>query len=87
MSYINGKNILPEKVLAEIQKYFGGGLIYIPLPESEKCKWGTRTKIKEELHERNEEIRQKKNTGTSIHELMEEYHLSFDTIKKIIYKH
>jgi Mor family transcriptional regulator len=85
MSYINGKEILPDHVLEEIQKYFGGGLIYIPLPKESRCKWGSRTTIRKELQIRNEEIRRKKAEGSSIQELMEEYHLSYDTIKRIIY--
>lgn len=87
MSYVNGKEILPDNILSEIQKYFGGGLIYIPLPENERCKWGSRTNTKTELHKRNQEIRQKKDMGLTIQEIMEEYHLSYDTIKRIIYKH
>lgn len=87
MSYVNGKEVLPEDILSEIQKYFGGGLIYIPSPEGERCKWGSRTHTKMELHKRNQEICQKKDKGLSIYELMEEYHLSYDTIKRIIYKH
>ena len=86
MAYVNGKEVLPDKILSEIQKYYGGGLIYIPLPEDKKCKWGSRTSTKKELHKRNHEIRYKKNKGLSIQELMEEYHLSYDTIKRIIYK-
>ncbi len=86
MSYVNGKEVLPEDILSEIQKYFGGGLIYIPLPEGERCKWGSRTNIKKELHKRNQEIINRKRTGLSIVELMEEYHLSYDTIKRIVYK-
>lgn len=43
MSYVNGKEVLPDNILSEVQKYFGGGLIYIPLPENERCKWGSRT--------------------------------------------
>lgn len=86
MSYVNGKKVLPESVLSEIQKYFAGGLIYIPLLEEERRKWGSKTGIKAELHQRNQEILQKKNKGLSIQKLMDEYHLSYDTIKKIIYK-
>lgn len=85
MSYINGKEVLPGHVLEEIQKYFGGGLIYIPLPKEKRCQWGSRTTIKAELQSRNEEIRIRKQQGASIQELMEEFHLSYDSIKRIIY--
>lgn len=87
MSYVNGKKVLPEHVLIEIQKYYGGGLIYIPLPEEDRCKWGSKTNTKAELHQRNQEIRHLKANGSSIQDLMEKYHLSYDTIKKILYRH
>ncbi len=87
MAYANGKEVLPEHILSEVQKYFGGGLIYIPHPENIRCKWGSRTNTKAELRIRNQEIRHKKTIGYSVEELMEEYHLSFDTIKRILYKH
>lgn len=87
MSYVNGKEVLPENLLSEIQKYVVGGLIYIPSPEDERLKWGSRTNTKKELHKRNLEIRYKKDLGLSIQELMLEYHLSYETIKRILYKH
>ena len=86
MSYVNGKEVLPDHILAEIQQYYSGGLIYIPSKGEERCKWGTKTATKRQLEKRNQEIRAKKNNGASIWELMEEYHLAYDTIKKIIYK-
>lgn len=85
MSYINGKEVLPEAVLREIQKYYGGGLLYIPLPKEKRCEWGSRTAIKTELQQRNETIRQRRGEGLTIKELMEEFHLSYDSIKRIIY--
>lgn len=87
MSYANGKEVLPEHILSEVQKYFGGGLIYIPHRENVRCKWGSRTNTKAVLQLRNQEIRNKKSTGYSIEELMIEYHLSYDTIKRILYTH
>ena len=86
MSYANGKEVLPEFVLAEIQKYFSGGLIYIPQTGEKRLDWGARTATKQELRKRNLEICRKKSEGSSIQELMEEYHLAYDTIKRIIYK-
>lgn len=86
MSYVNGKDVLPNHILSEIQKYYGGGLIYIPLPENKRCEWGSRTTTRKELYKRNQEIRNKKSMGLTIQALMEEYHLSYDSIKRIIYK-
>lgn len=86
MSYVNGKEVLPAHVLSEIRKYYSGGLIYIPLQEEKRCKWGTGTETKRELEKRNQEICDRKREGSSIQELMEEYHLAYDTIKGIIYR-
>lgn len=86
MSYVNGKEVLPEHILNEIQEYYSGGLIYIPSKGEERCKWGSKTTTKLQLELRNREIRRRKEHGASIRELMEEYHLAYDTIKKIIYK-
>ncbi len=85
MSYVNGKEILPDSILSEIHKYYSGGLIYIPLQGKERCKWGARTSTKKHLEKRNQEICDRKKNGLTIEELMEEYHLAYDTIKKIIY--
>lgn len=45
----NGKDILPETDLAEIQKHFAGELIYIPKTDEQRCSWGTSTTTKREL--------------------------------------
>ncbi len=84
MSYVNGEEILPDELLCEIRKYYRGGLIYIP-PQEKRNQWGTKTPTKKLLEKRNQEICQKKNNGSTIKELMEEYHLAYDTIKKIVY--
>lgn len=81
MSYVNGKEILPDCILSEIQKYYSGGLIYIPLQEK-RSKWGTNTSTKKQLEKRNREICHKKDNGATIKDLMDEYHLAYDTIKK-----
>ncbi|MBE6024870.1 MAG: hypothetical protein E7231_17100 [Cellulosilyticum sp.] len=86
MAYMNGKEVLPMELLQEVQKYFKGGIIYIPDIEGERRKWGSKTNTRTLLRERNAEIKAKKKNGSSISELMEEYHLSYDSIKKIVYR-
>ena len=39
MQYKNGKDIFPERLLKQIQKYVSGELIYIPSMEKKKD-WG-----------------------------------------------
>ena len=85
MAYINGKEVLPEELLKEIQKQFKGGIIYIPDTDETRKPGGSNTETKRILDKRNFEIRTKKLSGVSIKELMEEYHLSYDSIKKILY--
>ena len=40
MKYENGKDIFPERLLKQIQKYVSGKLVYIPSPEEKKKDWG-----------------------------------------------
>ena len=86
MAYINGKEVLPMELLQEVQKYFKGGVIYIPDIDGNRRQWGTKTNTRMMLRARNAEIKAKKKNGSSITELMEEYHLSYDSIKKIVYR-
>lgn len=85
MKYVNGNVIFPEKLLEEIQKYIQGGLVYIPQIEGSRKQWGVRSGQRETLVRRNHEIREKFQLGMSIDQLTLRYHLSHDTIKKIIY--
>lgn len=87
LAYINAKDVLPAELVIELQKYCKGDLIYIPLAEDEYHEWGSNTSTRTLLNERNEAIREKKAAGCSIAELMEEYHLSYDTIKRVLYRH
>ena len=85
MSYVNAKDVFPEELVKEMRKYFNSGLIYIPLSVHEYKEWGSNTKTKDILKKRNKEIKMKKLQGYSINNLVEEYHLSVDTIKGILY--
>ncbi|MDD6795048.1 MAG: CD3324 family protein [Clostridiaceae bacterium] len=85
MAYINAKEVLPKELLKEVQKYFYGGTMYVPDSSSVRKEWGSNTNTKSILKKRNNEIKMKKHKGASIYELMEEYNLSYDSIKKIIY--
>ena len=83
MQYRNAKEVLPEELLQMLQKYAEGSLIYIPRTDPVKSDRRRDERIR--LKQRNEEIRQKKKNGSSIEELMKEYYLSYDTIKRIVY--
>ena len=84
MNYENGEDVFPELLLRQIQKYVSGKLVYIPMGERKKA-WGEATGYKMYLYERNKNIRTCFKNGDSIAVLSEEYFLSDETIKKIIY--
>ncbi len=85
MRYRNASDIFPDRLLKEIQKYSTGELIYIP-ERSEKKQWGERSGARDYYVRRNAEIRRKYREGKSILELAEEYGLSRDTIRRILYR-
>jgi len=83
MKYENGKDIFPERLLKQIQKYAAGKLVYIPSPE--KRDWGESTGYRKYLLKRNHDIRLKFRNGVTIEQLADEYSLSYETIRKIVY--
>ena len=85
MKYRNASEVLPDALLREIQKYSSGELLYIPGDTSRK-KWGQETGARQFYKERNEEIRRKYYHKVSITQLADEYGLSYETIRKIVYK-
>lgn len=86
MKYINAKNVLPPELLKEIQEYTEGSLIYIPNKEGNKACWGSVSGSSEQLKCRNIEILDRYENGISIDKIADEFCLSYESIKKIIYK-
>jgi Mor family transcriptional regulator len=86
MSYKNGRDILPASLLQELQKYIQGEIIYIPKKESKRAGWGEANGTKLWIETRNREIFRMYKNGSTIMELIERYHLSEDSIRKIIVK-
>lgn len=84
---MNANKVLPEKLIMEIQKYVQGETLYIPKQEAEYQKWGTSSGGRQLLDHRNAAIRKSFSNGCSIQQLAEEYYLSTETIKKIVYSH
>lgn len=85
MRYLNASDILPDKLLREIQKYTDGGAVYIP-KKNERKKWGEGSGARNFYEQRNEKIRAKFTANISIEELAKEYCLAVETIRKIVYK-
>ena len=84
MKYENAKDILPEKLLEEVQKYVEGKVIYIPRTEKGKG-WGEASGYRDKLNKRNAMICSRYSAGKSIMEIAEEFFLSPETIKKLVY--
>lgn len=82
MKYVNAKVILPDSLVVEIQKYIEGGYLYIP------CRLQSRRKGRKPsdyIRHRNEDICKKYKEGYKIKDLSEDFYLSIDSIKKIVY--
>ncbi len=84
MKYENAKDVLPPELIAQIQKYAAGKLLYIPRKEEPKA-WGSLSGSRQKLLKRNQRIYNEYRSGKGVGELAEEYFLSVDSIKKIIY--
>ncbi|MCL2361615.1 MAG: CD3324 family protein [Defluviitaleaceae bacterium] len=84
MKYKNASDVLPENLLKEVQKYAAGETLYFP-KNSQRLKWGEKTGARVFFAERNNEIRQKYLQKMSIEHLADEYCLSIDTIRKIVF--
>jgi DNA-binding NarL/FixJ family response regulator len=84
LSYKKGVEVLPAHLLKEIQKYVDGSFIYIP-KISKKAGWGCLSGARKSLAERNNKILELFQEGLSIGKLAEDFYLSEETIKKIVY--
>ena len=85
MCYKNGKDILPEELLKELQKYIQGETIYIPKTEDRKA-WGENNGTRIAIKERNLEIYKLYKKGIKIMEISDIFNLSDDSIRKIVFK-
>ena len=86
MKYRNASEILPDGLLKELQKYASGEIVYVPSGNTRK-KWGSDTGARYYYESRNSEIRYKYfHLKASLDSLCEEYNLSDETVRKILYK-
>jgi len=77
MSYLNGKDIFPQELLEQIQRYVQGANVYIP-------RSGKKIQKRDALKERNAEICRRYASGQPVRRLAEEYYLSTQAIYKIL---
>lgn len=85
MCYKNGKDVLPAKLLKELQKYIQGEILYIPKEGNVRKAWGENNGTRTLIRERNMEIYKFYKNGDTITLLSESYNLSEDSIRKIIF--
>ncbi|MDF2925931.1 MAG: hypothetical protein K0R57_4845 [Paenibacillaceae bacterium] len=86
MSYKNGRDVLPPSLLKQLQDYIQGEIIYIPKKEQKRAGWGENNGTRVIIEQRNKEIYGLYKSGSTIFELIQIYHLSEDSIRKIIVK-
>lgn len=82
-AYKNAKDVLPDDLLEAVQRYLQGETLYIPVKGSRRP-WGERTGAKKDLAERNKAIRNLYQEGRSLEELASTFHLSVETVHKIV---
>lgn len=84
MKYVSGRDVFPEKLLRQVQKYAAGQLVYIPVGEG-KRPWGETSGYRRYLAERNLEMQAKFQAGAEIEQLADAYCLSVESVKRIVY--
>jgi len=85
MNYRRASEILPEELLKEVQKFAEGEIIYIP-KSKERKKWGENSGARSFYQKRNDEIREKYLLKVPIQRIADEYYLSEDMIRKILFR-
>lgn len=84
MGYRKAAEILPEDIIELIQQYVDGEMIYIPRKENHRQEWGSNTRTKQELEERNRQIFQAYCGGMKANVLADRFFLSEKSIQRII---
>ena len=85
MPYTNAEEVLPPDLLNEVQKYVQGEQIYVPRSGDTRLGWGVKNGTRHMLEKRNSRIKELKHSGWSILNLADEFNLSPDSIRKILY--
>ncbi|SDR96934.1 hypothetical protein SAMN05444162_0451 [Paenibacillaceae bacterium GAS479] len=86
MNYKNGKDVLPPSLLKELQQYINGELIYIPKQQERRAAWGELSGSRKLIQRRNEDIYRNYLKGLSLAELESKFHLSIESLRKIVVK-
>ncbi len=85
MKYKNASDILLDELLRELQKYISGEALYVPSDKKRK-EWGDGSGARAFYKQLNVEIQYEFFHNVSIEQLANEYCLTTDTIRRIVYK-
>lgn len=86
MGYIRAEEILPAEIIEQIQQYVDGTNIYIPRRAAHRQEWGAKTRIRQELLERDMKIYEDWLSGVNVLALADKYFLSEKSIWRILKK-
>lgn len=86
MKYLNAQVILPDALVKELQTYVQGEYIYVPVEQKQRKRWGEVSGYRQELEQRNQQIKEDYLNGISMEYLSEKYRLSVYAVRKIIYQ-
>ena len=64
MKYINAKDLLPDALVKELQRYMQGGYLYIPADQAQKKRWGEASGYRQELPQNRRGISKRKLYGS-----------------------
>ena len=84
MGYKKAMCVLPNDLLAAVQKYVDGEYIYIPRKAGNKRQWGENKNSRCQLDQRNSAIFEQYQCGICVEALARQYYLSPKTIYKIL---
>ena len=84
MSYIRAENVLPPEILALVQNYVDGKMLYVPKRQSTRNNWGSVSGTKDYYARRNTRICAEANQGARVCELADKYSLTQKSIQRIL---
>lgn len=84
MRYVKARDVLPKKLLLELQQYVDGAYLYVPRKQENRLSWGERTHSKAETARRNREIYLRYLEGRCPAALAGDYFLTEKTVRRII---
>lgn len=84
MGYIRAEDVLPPDLLAMVQQYVDGEMVYVPKKNTKRNNWGAVSGTKAYYTNRNALICREYDNGFCVRELAEKYFLSEKSIQRII---